>query len=481
MPPENLRFGGGVEQTVLHPLVAVLVVFAGILILILPRNKIVVPFIVASILIPMDQVLLVGSLHFPMLRLLILFAVIRVVWLKEFTGSRLFTHGITALDALVMSLTLCSAFAGVMLWQDSKAAIYQAGEIYNVFGIYWFMRFAIQDDEDIARVFRTFAITVAIVGAVMLYERVIGRNPYALLGGARASVYAVVVERDERIRAMGPFGHPILAGTFAGVIIPMFAALWLKGGNDRRTAAVGFAGATVMAITSNSSTPLLAYAGGIAALCCWSFRRLTRLTRWAIVATLIGLHLVMKAPVWHLVARIDLVGGSSGYHRYQLIDQFIRHFRDWWLFGVKNNGDWGWDLWDTANQYVEIGQKSGLVPFLLFLTIIVFGFKYVGRARKLSGTPLKQQQLLWCLGSALFAHVVAFFGISYFDQTIVQWYALLAMIPAAMAIRPAKDLTLPLRNKHEFGFEDSVPAEIAAVEPSLSRRLLEGPLRSMTR
>ena len=351
--------------------------------------------------------------------------------------------------------------------------------MYNVFGIYWFLRFLIRDDEDVARVLRTFAIIVAIIGAVMLYERVVGRNPYALLGGARASVYAVVVERDERVRAMGPFGHPILAGTFAGVIIPMFAALWLRGAKDRKTAAVGFIGATLMTITSNSSTPLLAYAAGIGALCFWPFRRLTRIVRWGIAMALIGLHLIMKAPVWHLVARIDLVGGSSGYHRFQLIDQFIRRFQDWWLLGVKNNADWGWDMWDTANQYVEIGQKSGLLSFLLFLSILVFGFKYVGRARQRAGTPLKQQQLLWCLGSALFAHVVAFFGISYFDQTIVQWYALLAMIPAAMAVQRAKEPALPLLVEDKPEFERS--ADGAVVEPGLGHRLLGHPSASIIR
>ena len=30
------------------------------------------------------------------------------------------------------------------------------------------------------------------------------------------------------------------------------------------------------------------------------------------LATLVGLHLVMKAPVWHLISRIDLAGGSTG-------------------------------------------------------------------------------------------------------------------------------------------------------------------------
>jgi len=137
--------------------------------------------------------------------------------------------------------------------------------------------------------------------------------------------------------------------------------------------------------------------------------------------------MVMKAPVWHLISRIDISGGSSSYHRFELVNQFILHFKDWWLLGVKYNGHWGWDMWDTANQYVNIGENSGLVPFILFLAVIVYGFKFVGAARK-RATDSKEALFLWALGSALFAHVVAFFGISYFDQTIVGWYALLASI-----------------------------------------------------
>jgi hypothetical protein len=52
----------------------------------------------------------------------------------------------------------------------------------------------------------------------------------------------------------------------------------------------------------------------------------------------------MKAPVWFLIARIDLAGGSSGYHRAMLIDTFLRHFGDWWLLGTKDAFSWGWDM-----------------------------------------------------------------------------------------------------------------------------------------
>jgi len=203
-------------------------------------------------------------------------------------------------------------------------------------------------------------------------------------------------------------------------------------------AAVGMVSATVITLTSNSSTPILAYAGGVLALCLWPIRNWMRVVRWGVVVTIVSLHMVMKAPVWHLISRIDISGGSSGYHRFMLIDQCIRHFGDWWLIGVKSTYEWGWDMWDTANQYVGICDTSGLLPFILFLATIVYGFKYLGKARKAAGTPKKRQVFLWALGAALFANVVAFVGISYWDQTQVVWYALLATISAATVIRPEK-------------------------------------------
>jgi hypothetical protein len=39
--------------------------------------------------------------------------------------------------------------------------------------------------------------------------------------------------------------------------------------------------------------------------------------------------------------------------------------------------------------------------------------------------------MFWFLGAALFAHVVSFFGISFNDQSVFAWYALIAIIVAA--------------------------------------------------
>jgi cbb3-type cytochrome oxidase subunit 3 len=171
----------------------------------------------------------------------------------------------------------------------------------------------------------------------------------------------------------------------------------------------------------------------------------------------------MKAPVWHLISRIDLTGGSSSYHRFQLVNQCILHFRDWWLIGTKNYPNWGWDMWDLSNQYVGIADVSGLIPLLAFVAIIVFAFQYVAKSRRLASNK-REELFVWALGAALFANVVAFFGIGYFDQTIVAWYALLAMIPVV-----AYSLRKQRRAEKEKSQQEEIPQIGLEADPELDQ------------
>ena len=183
-------------------------------------------------------------------------------------------------------------------------------------------------------------------------------------------------------------------------------------------------------LTSASSTPVLAAMAGILGLCCWPIRSNMRALRIGIVASILGLALVMKAPVWFIIAHIDVVGSSSGYHRAMLVDQFIRNFWDWWLIGVKDTGNWGFDLWDVQNQFVAEGEVGGLVTFVLFIQIIVLGYRMIGQTRKAVRGDRRREQLVWTLGAVLFSHCTAFFGANYFDQTKIWWYAFLVMLSA---------------------------------------------------
>ncbi len=234
------------------------------------------------------------------------------------------------------------------------------------------------------------------------------------------------------MRSQGPFEHELLAGTFGATLFPLFFLLW-KSGKSRLLGVAGMIAATVIVLTSSSSTPVLAYGAALIAICAWPLRGAMRTVRWGIVAGLVALQLVMKAPVWFAIQHIDIVGGSSGYHRAMLINDFIMHFRDWWLMGTTENARWGFNMWDLCNQYVYEGQLGGLASFICFLALICICFSRIGTARKAVEGDRNKEWYFWLLGGALFSHVVAFFGVSYFDQTRFSWFALLGMIVTATA------------------------------------------------
>jgi hypothetical protein len=171
------------------------------------------------------------------------------------------------------------------------------------------------------------------------------------------------------------------------------------------------------------------YFAGILGLLLWPIRSRMRVLRWSISLTLITLHLIMKAPVWALIQRIDLTGSSSSYHRYLLVDSLFTHVGDWWLLGTKNYDTWGPDVWDLSNQFVAYAFRGGLATLAAFISLIVIGFKWSGIARE-RAKGASSQWVAWCIGTALLAHVTAFFGVNYFDQTAVAWYGMLAVIVA---------------------------------------------------
>jgi hypothetical protein len=445
MGPKDLKFGGGVADTILSPAVLILILIAGAMICFAPRQKALAAFLTAGILIPIDQVLVLGGVHFPMLRVLAIFGFVRILKEKRPSKTWLFVGGFNKLDGAVILLAVTTALNGIILFREFGSVVYQAGTLCTALGGYLLVRLLIRNEEDVAYGIRVLAWITAFCAVVMAYERATGENPYAWLHGARASAIAHLVERSDRFRAQGPFGHSILAGTFGAVVVPLFFALWWKDKKYRKIAILGIVAGAVMTIASDSSTPILGFAAGLLALLLWPARSWMGHIRVTIVVLLLVLQVVMKHPVWHLIIDIDITGGSSSWHRYMLIDQCIHHFSDWCLFGVKNTGAWGWDMWDTANEYVATCDNSGLIPFIFLISILVYGFKFVGRSRIAAGKDKARAKFMWALGAALFANVVAFIGISYWDQTQVGWYALLAMISACfVATRNKKPKPRPL-------------------------------------
>jgi len=411
---------------VLHPIVLLALLVAIVLIVALPRRYVVIPLLFFTFLAPQGQEILIGGVHVFLLRILILTGCLRMLWKRLSLSTALLPGGFTSLDTAFLLWAIFRALTFVLLYLDPVATVNRFAFLWDALGGYFLLRYLIRDRKDIHRVLKCFAALSIIFAGCMIHERITGRNVFGLLGGARE----ISEVRDGLIRAQATFAHALLAGTFGGTMFPLLLLLW-KFTKSRILAAAGMISCIVMVVTSATSTPILALGAGILGLLFWPFRRNMRTIRWALVLGLVALQLIMHAPVWYVISHIDLTGSSSGYHRAVLIDRFIRNFGDWWLLGTKSNANWGADMWDTCNQYVQEGEDGGLPTLIPFLTMIVIGFRWIGKARKSVEGDHRKEIYYWILGSTLFAHVVGFFGISYFDYTRVVWYALLSMISAA--------------------------------------------------
>jgi hypothetical protein len=433
-----------------------------LLILLLPRKYVLVPVLMTVFLTPLGQQINAGGLHFSVMRILILAGWIRMLISKFSSEDGIFGKRLDWLDLAFLFWAVCRASAVTLLFLQPAAAINQFGFLLDVVGGFFLLRYLIRDDEDIQRTISVLAVVAFVVAGGMIIEKIRMVNVFGFLGGVRD----IPEIRSGRIRAQGPFQHELLAGTFGATLLPLFFLLW-KSGKSRVLAIVGALSATVIVLTSASSTPVLGYGAAIVAICLFPLRNHMRMIRWGIVLGIVALNFVMKAPVWFAIAHIDIVGGSSGYHRAMLVNDFIMHFRDWWLIGTKDNPSWGFDMWDLCNQYVAEGETGGLITFLLFVGMICSGFSRIGIAIKSVEGDRAKQWFYWLLGAALFSHVVAYFGISYFDQTRVSWFALLAMISAATAPFLVEKVAAP----------QGVRAPLA-LQPSLAPKPVPATLRS---
>src|SRR5881394_1737425 len=175
---------------------------AGILLLGLPRRWAFLPLLMGATYMTRGQVLEMGPFHFTVIRILVLFGLVRVILKKE-----RIVGGINILDKMVIAwamwLALSSAF------HTAGAFVFRIGIFWTELGTYFLFRVFLREPEDLIRLFKTVGILLLPVAVLMLIERLTGTNYFAGLGG----VYAEAAFRQGHFRAQGPFAHAILAGT----------------------------------------------------------------------------------------------------------------------------------------------------------------------------------------------------------------------------------------------------------------------------
>jgi hypothetical protein len=258
------------------------------------------------------------------------------------------------------------------------------------------------------------------------------------------------------VRAAGPFAHPILLGTFAATSLVLLAPLYNK---YKYWYIAGTVACVVTVFGSASSGPIVTLGSGLMGLAIWRWRTSVGRIRTLVILVFLGLHLAMQAPVWYLMARIDLAGGSTGWHRAELITAALNHLDEWWLVGTDYTRHWiaygvTWSQYqvDITNYYIGMGVTGGLPLLLLFVAILVKVFQLLGRRMQtLRRANDHREFILWSVGASLFAHCFTFLSISYFDQSYIPLMLVIGAVTGLCAERAAVHENPVMEDRFDMG------------------------------
>jgi len=417
--PEGFGGLGSKDVMNIHPYGLAAVIVLGCAMLLLPRRWSLLPMMIIACFIPLVQKIVVFSLDFNLLRIMVLFGVARIV-LHDEVKNLVWKPLDTALVLWVAS----AAIMNTLLLGTGSAFVNRLGFAFDAIGMYFVFRVLIANWLDVDRLILGLILISVVVAVFFLIEGHTGRNMFSVFGGVRE----FTAIRQGRLRCQGAFAHPILAGCFWAVLLPLFAAQWWRKQGGKLRAVVGVGATLVIVGFTASSTPVFGVIAVVVGGAMFYFRRSMRAICWGTVLALVALHIVMKAPVWALIARVSAVSGSTSYHRYKLIDSAIRYLPEWFLLGTRSTAHWGWGLQDVTNHFVLEGVRGGFLTLVLFVAVIVIAFREVGRLWRTCTRSHYELALSWALGVSLFAHCMCFLGVAYFSQIYVVWYLTLGLI-----------------------------------------------------
>jgi len=382
----------------------------------LPRKFFLVPYVVGICFVPADQRIIIMGLDFTVLRILIVAGVVRIFLRDEQKNIAWNTF-----DKLLFGWAMCGAVVYVIRESEMSALIYKSGRLFDIVGLYWLFRQSIRSWNDVAPIIKLFAVCAILMVPLVAIEMATGRNPFLYLGRVHTAV------REDQFRCQASFPHSIIFGIFWANLIPIFLGCAIA---ERRRFLYWLAIAAVvfMVIATRSSTPYGTLAINLMLLLVlFRYRCYGRYIALGLCGLAAALHIVMNAPAWHLLARIQIVGGSTGWHRYHLINETVKHFGEWAMLGTRNTVQWGAGMHDITNQYCLEGINGGFITLVLFVIVLIMAVRTVGRY-SLQNIPRNQQWLAWGVCVSVLGHCVSFIGVSYFGQIHMLLYLTFAIV-----------------------------------------------------
>ncbi|MBL4775407.1 MAG: hypothetical protein JKY87_05075, partial [Mariprofundus sp.] len=204
-------------QTTMHPLALLVLLLLLFFLFKVERKNAVIPFLIMACFISVAQRIVIAGLDFNMIRILVLFGWMRILFRGETNAFEMKT-----IDWVIILWALTSTIAYTALRGSSGALIYKLGTSFDAIGMYFLFRCLVRDWDDVRRIAAALAYLSIPVALFFMFEKQTGRNLFSIFGG----VPEFTVERQGKLRAQGAFPHAIIAGCFWATQIPIIAMLW---------------------------------------------------------------------------------------------------------------------------------------------------------------------------------------------------------------------------------------------------------------
>lgn len=454
----------------MNPIALLVFVISGVALLTVPRKWAPIALLAGSIYMTLGQGIEIASIHLPVYRLMLIVGLLRILIKDESLPG-----GLNSIDKILIGWGCWALFASLFHDQDRAGFISACGTVCNLTLIYFMIRIWCTDLDEVRDNIIFIAFLLVPIALEMVMEKLTGKNLFSILGGVPENVMV----REGKLRAQGPFLHAILAGTVGASCVPLFIGLLSR---YRTAAIVGIVAGVVMTFTSSSSGPVMTLLFGLGALMLWRYRAHLHKLRIVAVITYLVLMVTMKQPPYFLIARIDISGGSTGWHRSFLIQQTFNHLSEWWLFGTDVTRHWmpmqgiASDPLhtDITNYYIGFGVAAGLPAMLAIIAILLTAFSWVGKILNSWGDINQERNfMIYCFGASLFSHAATSISVAYFDQSMLFFWLTIAVISSVYSITRTSSEEAPVPTSEHIPLDGFHSITLAMQNAEWRRRLRE--------
>jgi len=390
---------------------------------------VIVPLVIAMCFLPGDLSIQIFTLDFQAVRIMALVALLRIF--IDFNDTKI---KLNTIDTLFISYNILGAIVYFLASYNKFGAIlYKGGVLIDSIVLYLVLRHIIQSKEAIMLVVKTLSLCAIGLLPFVIFEFFTAQNLFSFLGRSAISF------RHGEVRAAATFSHSILFGSFAAALLPViWADLKIKKSFANSLAILC---CLFFVYACSSSGPIVALAAVIFFLCFFKWKNYSSMFAWLMLTGAIIIHLIREKPLWHLLyVRISVRSGSTGYHRYLLMEAAVKEFWEWWLLGYGDIGaQWHLKYWphthasftDVTNHYLLEAVRGGFFTMVLFIILCYLSIKTLC-SHSIAQKDVKDQWLWWGFAVMLMAHCITFLSVGYFGQ--IQMFFFLTVAIAAFAL-----------------------------------------------